>query len=131
MVKYSGGVAMLKDVTDWRPPRRHDGVIILSPPAGAIPPRLLGELPDALAPASEVPLSRVPPASPGTRCAREYNSGVVTSADCGAWIPPKPQGGLIVEGRWIDRPHSPDASTPPVNDGGAIGATPKRRARKR
>ena len=122
MVKYSGGVAMLKDVIDWRPPRRHDGVITLSPPPGSIPSRLLSELPEELAPAFEAPLPRVSPGSPGARYARGYNSGVVTSADCGPWVRPKPQGGLIVEGRWIDRPRSSEAAAPPEDAGAAAGA---------
>jgi hypothetical protein len=29
---------MLKDCTDWLPPRWHSGVIILSPPESASPP---------------------------------------------------------------------------------------------
>jgi hypothetical protein len=123
MVKNCGGVAMLKDVTDWRPPRRHDGAITLSPPAGSIPSRLLSELPERSAPASEAPLPRVSPGSPGAQYARGYNSGVVTGADCRSWVPPKPQGGLIVEGRWIDRPRSSEAAAPPEDDSAAAGAT--------
>jgi hypothetical protein len=131
MVKYSGGVAMLKDVIDWRPPRRHDGVITFSPPAGTIPSRLLSELPEGLPPASEVPLPRVPPGSPGVRHAGGYSRGVVTSADCGPWAPPRPRGGLIVEDRGVDLPDSLEVSAPPAEAGGSEDAPPKRRARKR
>jgi len=131
MVKYSGGVAMLKDCIDWRPPRRCDGVIILSPPEPAIPPVSEGELREESAPAAQPPLPQLPPASSGDRRARGYSSGVVTSADFGPWVPPRPQGGLIVEGRWIPLADSPDAAAPPEGRATSAGVSPKRRTRKR
>jgi hypothetical protein len=131
MVKYSDGVAMLKDCIDWRPPRRHDGVIILSPPEGAIPPASEGELRKESTPASQPPLPQRPPASSGDRHARGYSSGVVTSADFGPWVPPKPQRGLIVEGRWVPLPDASDEPAPPESKATSVTASPKRRARKR
>jgi hypothetical protein len=128
MVKNSGGVAMLKDVADWRPPRRHDGVIILSPPADAIPPRLLGELPGTLAPASEAPL---PSGSSGVRPGRGYDRGVMKLSDCAPWVPPKPERGLIIGNKWVSRDCSPVESAPPEDDGEAAVTSPKRRVRKR
>jgi hypothetical protein len=136
MVKYSGGVAMLKDCTDWRPPRRHDGVIILSPPEAAVPtvpipaPEVVpAEYGDT--PGFDSSLPQVPAAEPGVRLVREYSSGVVTSADFGPWGPPKPEGGLIVEGRWIPLPDVSDESAPPTDQHASPGAPLKRRARKR
>jgi hypothetical protein len=38
MMKYSGGVATLRECTDWRPPRQHHGVIVLGPPVPAPQP---------------------------------------------------------------------------------------------
>jgi hypothetical protein len=131
MVKDSGGVAMLKDVTDWRPPRRHDGVIILSPPKAATPPSPMPPSGRSDTAGSESPLPQAQIASPGIRRAGEYDTGVVTSADCGPWTPPRPQGGLIVEGRWIDLPHPPDASAPSEDKRNVAGGAPKRRIRKR
>jgi len=130
MVKDSDGVAMLKDVTDWRPPRRHDGVIIISPPAGSIPSRLLGELPGELAPASASPLPQAPAGSQGIGRERKSSGGVVTGADCAPWTPPRPQGGLIVDGRWIGWPHPPDAAAPSEDERGVASTAPKRRIRK-
>ena len=136
MVKYSDGVAMLKDVTDWRPPRQHDGVIILSPPKAATPP---SPTPPAdrsegsEIPGSESPLPHALPTSGGDRHTRENDRGVMKLSDCGPWVcvPSKPQGGLIVEGRWIDMPHSPDAAAPSKDKRNVAGAAPKRRIRKR
>jgi len=114
-MKSSGGVARLRDVTDWRPPRIQSGCIVLSNPKTGTPTV-------AISASREVP--RQAPALP-------LRSGAITSAGFGPWRPPQPQGGLIREGEWIDLSDLPTSSIPPEEPADALAAEPKRRARKR
>lgn len=117
MMKSSGGVARLRDVTDWRPPRIQSGFITLSPPRAVISePR-------------EPP--RVPSAVPSGDRARGYCSGAITSADFPPWKPPRPQPGLIRGGKWIDLSDLPASSIPPEEQPARTAEPPKRRTRKR
>jgi len=154
--KYNKGVVTSADFAPWIRPKPQSGLIIGERwiPLEDLPaaPVSLEDQGEAGGCGPEASLPQVPAASSRVRHARGYSSGVVTNADCGSpeirrvresvklvltgadfgpRMPRKPQGGLIVEGRWIDRPHSPDTSTTPADDGAAVGAIPKRRARKR
>ena len=115
MTKSSGGVARLRDVTDWRPPRIQSGCIVLSNPKTGTP-------------TVEISAAReAPRQAPGAHS----GSGAVTSADFGPWKPPRPQSGLIREGRWIDLSDLPASSVPPEEQPGDAAVPPKRRTRKR
>jgi len=51
-------------------------------------------------------------------------------SDCDPWVPPEPEGGLIIGNKWIPLPPSKVAA--PASDAGrAVGTPPKRRIRKR
>ncbi|MFL5540781.1 MAG: hypothetical protein ACJ8J0_17445 [Longimicrobiaceae bacterium] len=115
MMKSSGGVARLRDVTDWRPPRTQSGCIVLSNPKTGTPTVEISA-------AREVP--RQAPAVPS-------GSGAITSADFGPWKPPRSQPGLIREGKWIDLSDLPASSAPPEEQPGLAAESPKRRTRKR
>jgi hypothetical protein len=121
--KYNKGVVTSADFAPWVRPKPQSGLIVGERwipledlPAASVAPEDQGEAGGC---APEASLPHVPAASSRVRRGRGYNSGAVTSADCGPWVPPKPQGGLIVEGRWIDRPRS----SPPEDAGAAAGAT--------
>jgi len=61
---------------------------------------------------------------------RETDSGVMKLSDCDPWVPPEPEGGLIIGNKWIPLPPSKVAA--PASDAGrAVGTPPKRRIRKR
>jgi hypothetical protein len=62
---------------------------------------------------------------------RGYDRGVMKLSDCGPWVPPGPERGLIIGNRWVSLDRSPAELASPSDDSGVADASPKRRIRKR
>jgi len=62
---------------------------------------------------------------------RGYDRGVMKLSDCGPWVTPKPERGLIIGNKWIPLDRSPVETAPPEAETEPVAAPPKRRVRKR